>query len=190
MRSKIVFFSAFLLITILYVVGCRRAGAWLVKDDNPVHGDAMILLMGGISDRVLQAADLYNAGRAGRLIIVQENMGASKTLEARGIELISNSDQIQNAAIKLGIPPDSITVLPGDAQSTLPEVIKAREYLEADASIDTLIIVTSPTHTRRASIFFKTAFKNAGPQICVLCSPSTYSHFDARHWWRGREEIQ
>jgi uncharacterized SAM-binding protein YcdF (DUF218 family) len=189
-RSKTLLISLLVLIAVADITGCRRAGKWLVRDDNPVHGDAIILLMGGISDRVLQAADLYNERKAGRLIIVEESMGGYKRLEERGVRIVSNTTQVVNAAVTLGVTADSITVVPGDAESTMTEARAIRDYLVHDNRTDTVIIVTSPTHSRRATMIFKTALNKNGRQICVLSSPSQHLGFDITHWWRYKEGIQ
>ncbi|MBE0655289.1 MAG: hypothetical protein IH594_15925, partial [Bacteroidales bacterium] len=69
------------------IFGCRRAGAWLMKDDLPSHADAMVLLMGSFPERVIQAADLYRDGLADRLIIVHESMGSYRLLESLGADI-------------------------------------------------------------------------------------------------------
>ena len=43
---------------------------------------------------------------------------------------------------------------------------------------------------RRASMIFKAAFRDADMPVFIGCSPSTYSDFDAKYWWRGKEDIQ
>jgi uncharacterized SAM-binding protein YcdF (DUF218 family) len=190
LKSRIIFFMLLLSLAILYTGGCRRAGNWLVKEDMPVHADAMVLLMGSFPERVMQAADLYNAGHADRLIIVHESMGPYKLLESKGADIISTTEQARNSAVVLGIPADSITMLPGDAQSTLTEAKVVRDYLANKTSIDTIILVSSPAHMRRASMIFKTALKDAETPVYIECCPSTYSDFDAKHWWRRKEDIQ
>ena len=81
LKSRIIFFAGLVLLLAVYAGGCRRAGSWLVKEEVPAHADAMVLLMGNFPERVLQAADLYQAGKAERLIIVEESMGAYRGLE-------------------------------------------------------------------------------------------------------------
>jgi uncharacterized SAM-binding protein YcdF (DUF218 family) len=190
LKSRIVFFFILIVLTVVYVGGCRRAGKWLVKEDMPEHADAMVILMGDFPDRVLQAADLYHEGRAGKLIIVEVSMGPFSTLEAKGADIISNTEQARNAVIALGIPADSITVLPGNARSTQTEALIVRDYLADNTCIDTLILVSSPAHMRRASMIFKAAFRDAKTPVYIGCSPSIYTDFDAEHWWRGKEGIQ
>jgi len=190
MRKRIYILAAVTVILVLAVGSCRKAGTWLVKADNPPHADLMVMLTGSISDRVLQTTDLYNEGVATRLWIVEETMGASRALEARGVKLISNSTQVKNAMITLGIPSDSIRILPGDAASTRMEAEIVRSYLRTQTSMDTLLIVTSAGHTRRAYKIFKAAFRNLEEAPVVYCSASKYTNFHAEKLWRSKEDIQ
>jgi len=189
-KPRFVFFVILTALIIFYIGGCRRLGNWLVRDDKPEHADAMVLLMGGISDRVLQAVDLFHEGKARRLIIVEESMGPYKTIQKRGATIISNTRQICNAAISMGVPPDSIVILDGDARSTLSEVVIVRDFIAGNRLIDTLILVTSAPHTRRAGMIFESAFRANDMQIEILCSPSVYSAFHAERWWKDKEGIQ
>ncbi len=161
-----------------------------MREDAPAHADAMVLLMGNFPERVLQAADLYQAGKAERLIIVEESMGAYRGLEERGVSIISKTTQARDAATSLGMPGDIITVLPGDARSTLTEAIIVREYLTGNPDIDTLILVSSPSHMRRASMIIRKTLSDLDRQVYVGCSPSPYSDFNSGKWWRQKEDIQ
>ncbi|RLD91702.1 MAG: hypothetical protein DRJ29_13765 [Bacteroidetes bacterium] len=190
MRKRIYILAVLTVILILAVGSCRKAGTWLVKADNPPHADVMVMLTGSISDRVLQTADLYNEGVATRLWIVEEGMGASRALEARGVKLISNTTQVKSAMITLGIPADSIRIVPGDAASTRMEAEIVRSYLHSQTGIDTLLLVTSAAHTRRAFKIFKAAFSPLDEPPVVCCSPSTYTDFHPEKWWRSKEDIQ
>jgi len=191
MKSTIYIFGVLFIIIILYVGTSRFAGVWLVKEDRLVNADAIVILMGGISsERVLQAADIYSKGLAGKVIIVEESMGSSKALQARGAHILSNSEQVLNAFISLGIPADSIILLAGDATSTQIEATMIREYLANKSEVDTLILVSSSFHTRRASMIFRSAFRIAGRPVKILCSPNVYTDFDAKKWWKSKEGIQ
>ena len=182
--------SAILIITILYVGGCRRAGIWLVKEDVTGHADAIVILMGSFTDRVLETVDLYHQGKADRLLIVYESMGPYLLLESRGADVIRTTEQARDAAVALGVPVDSITMLPGEARSTLDEALIVRDYLKAKSDIDTLILVSSPAHMRRAMMIFRSAMKYAGIPVLVGCSPSAYTNFNPEKWVKNKEDIQ
>ena len=190
MRKRIYILAVLTVILVLAVGSCRKAGTWLVKDDQVRHADVMVMLTGSISDRVLQTVDLYSEGVATRVWIVEEGMGANRALEARGVKLISNSTQVKNAMITLGIPSDSIRIVPGDAASTRMEAEIVRSYLRTQTGMDTLLLVTSSEHTRRAYKIFKAAFKNREDLPVVYCSASKYTNFHPEKWWRSKEDIQ
>jgi uncharacterized SAM-binding protein YcdF (DUF218 family) len=189
-RNRILYSGIFLIFILLSVTTCRHAGTWLIKKDTPVHADAMVMLMGSIPDRILETSDLYNAGFADKVIVVEENMGAYHELEKRGAHIISNTQQCRNAAIALGIPSENIVLLPGDARSTQHEALIVREYMKAWPGIDTILLVTSSDHTRRASMVFEKAFEKSGMQIVVYSCPSKYSNFEGKGWWKQKESIQ
>jgi uncharacterized SAM-binding protein YcdF (DUF218 family) len=191
MKKKVFsFIIPILFLLFVYSAGCRRAGAWLVKEDIPEHADAIVLLMGSFPDRVLQVNDSWKRGLADRIIIVEESMGAFAELEARGASIMSNSEQAAHSLIALGIPGDSITILPGNAQSTLDEAISTRNYIKAHNSTDTILLVSSPAHMRRAYIIFRKTMRDMQHSVVIGCQPSTYSSFDRLRWWRKKEDIQ
>ena len=190
MKSRIIKLGVFVVIVLLAVGSCRKAGTWLVKTDDPEHADVMVLLTGSISERVLQVADLYNEGVAGKVWIVEEAMGAMRALEERGAHIISNTTQTKSALIGLGIPADSILILPGDATSTRMEAEIIRDHLDTQTGIHTILLVTSSPHTRRAFKLFRAAFYSMPEAPDIYCSPSRYTNFHAEKWWRDKNDIQ
>jgi uncharacterized SAM-binding protein YcdF (DUF218 family) len=190
MKAKIISFSLLVLIILVYTIGCNRAGSWLVKRDEPVHADAIIILMGSIADRVLQAADLYLNGLADQVIIVEANMDAYNSIKARGVNFVNRTEQARSASVDLGIPSGKIVILPGEATSTQSEALIIRKYVEENPGLDTILLVTSSPHTRRASLIFNTAFRKAGINLFVVSSPSTYTIYNPENWWRRKEDIQ
>lgn len=190
MKARIIFILIFIVVAVVYVGGCRRTGQWLVKDDLPSHADALVILMGNFPERVMQAADLYNEGRADRILIVEESMGAYRGLKQRGINVISKTTQAVESCVALGVPAAKITVLPGDARSTLTEAVIIRDYLRTAGGIDSLVLVSSPYHLRRATLIFEKVMNKLDPPVWIGCSPSTYADYNAAGWWRQKEDIQ
>lgn len=189
-KSGVIFIGVLIILSALSTFGCRHTGVWLAKEDIPPHADAIILLMGTFPERVLQAADLYHEGVADKMIIVYENMGPYKVLEARGARIIRTTEQARDAAVALGVPDSCITMLPGDARSTLDEAMAVKEYLTANPGLDTIILVSSPSHMRRAYMIFREVLKNTGNKTYLGTSPSEYSSFNSHRWWRRKEDIQ
>jgi len=189
-RRSTLFLVFLLILAVAYIGGCRRAGAWLAKEDMPGHADAIILLMGNFPDRVLQVYDTWESGQADKVIIVEESMGAFAALELRGASIVSNSEQAAGSLIALGIPHDNIVLLPGNARSTLEEAYAIRKYLAGNKEADTLILVSSPAHMRRAYMIFKRTLRAMDKPVVMGCKPSSYSSFNGVKWWRRKEDIQ
>ena len=194
MRRRLYIAIMLFLILLLAVGSCRKAGTYLVKNDHTEHADVMIMLTGTLTDRVLQTADLYHQNTAPKILIVEAGMGPDSILEERGIHITSISRQVRDILIQLGIPADSIVLLPGGATSTRMEAEIIRDYLRNQESINSLLLVSSAQHTRRAYKIFNAAFhpiREAREEaIIVSCSPSKYTDFHAEKWWRSSDDIQ
>ena len=187
-KTRYIIFS--IVLFTVTIGGCRRAGRWLVKEELPPRADALVILMGNFPERVLQAFDLYRDGRADRIVIVEESMGPYQNLEERGVRIETNSEQAVRSLITLGVPADSITLLPGDARSTLDEAVAVRDFLYHKPGADTLILVSSAAHMRRAALIFNRALRYQPVPVTIGCSPSSYSGFNPDKWWRRKEDIQ
>lgn len=186
----IVFAGVLSLLIVFFIIGFVRAGTHLVKHDKLSHADAIVVLMGSVSDRMLQAIDLYQAGYANKIIMVMENMGNYLALEQRGIHITGGTEQCVIVAESLGVPPENIIILPGNALSTQQEATAVKSYLKINKAIDTLIIVSSSAHMRRASMIFTEALKGLDRKITILASPNKYTGFTGTGWWKNKEGIQ
>ncbi len=189
-RVRLGFYIILIFLLISCIGGCRKAGRLLVKEDLPAHSDAIIVLMGSFPERVLQAYDLYNNGISDRIVIVEESMGPYRSLEERGVRVETNSEQAARALITLGVAADNIILLPGDARSTLDESVAVREYLARSPETDTLVLVSSPAHMRRAGMIFNHSLRGLPQPVITGFSPSSYSSFNPDKWWRRKEDIQ
>ncbi|MCK4880427.1 MAG: hypothetical protein KAS82_07200, partial [Bacteroidales bacterium] len=65
-----------------------------------------------------------------------------------------------------------------------------RDYLVTQTGIDTLLLVSSAEHTRRAFKIFKAAFTPFEEPVALYCIPSSYSKFHAEKWWRHRNDME
>lgn len=184
------FFLFFVLIVVGVVLMLLEAGSFLVKKDKLYRADAIVLLMGSIPDRVLQTELIYKQGLGRRIILVEENMEGFHDLRKRGSPIVSNTDQCYNALVYLGINEEFINVLPGSARSTIQEALIIKDFIKSNPSVDTLILVSSPSHTRRASMIFSKILKHYEVPAVIYTSPGEKSTFNAARWWKSREDIQ
>ena len=139
MKRRIIILGILVVLLLLIVGSCRKAGTWLVKESTPGHAEVMVMLTGRLADRILQIDDLYKEQVAGKVWIVDERISAESELVKRGVELQRQSIQARNALITLGIPPDSIQTLPGNARSTIDEAEAVRDYLRTKNGIESVL---------------------------------------------------
>ena len=174
------------------VVAAAGLGAWLVgsaarvlvaTDPLPAHADAIVVLSGSTSDRVLEAARLWHAGIAPRVVLGREQLPpGGAALRARGVRLPESHELAQQALVALGVPADAIRVLWKRARSTRTEANILGRWACA-TGVRSLVVVTSPSHTRRARLLLRDAL---GPRIALAVRPARDRAFSTRRWWRNR----
>ena len=163
------------------------AGRVLVRSDPlPAHADAIVVLAGSISDRVVEAADLYRAGVAPRVVVTRERVPRGDwALRARGVRLPESSEQMVAALEALGVPRGAIEVIPRRATSTDSEARTIARW--ACARVRSVVLVTSRYHSRRARMILRQAM---APEIAIAVRPSRHDPFDPGRWWRDRRDAK
>jgi uncharacterized SAM-binding protein YcdF (DUF218 family) len=163
------------------------AGRVLVRSDPlPAHADAIVVLAGSISDRVVEAADLYRAGVAPRVVVTRERVPRGDwALRARGVRLPESSEQMVAALEALGVPPGAIEVIPRRATSTDSEARTIARW--ACARVRSVVLVTSRYHSRRARMILRQALP---PEIALAVRASRHDPFDPTRWWRDRRDAK
>ena len=188
---KIVFKFMILLIFIaILLISFFQAGIFLVKKDTLHHANIMVILMGSIDDRVLEADDLFNEGLSDTFVMVNDNAFGSESLRKRGADIPNLTGISKKALNELGVPDSSILILPGRANSTQDEAVHVAAFLVKHPTIHSLILVSSAPHLRRASMIFNNEFRKKNLSIDLLCAPSSYTNFHAKHWWKYRESTK
>jgi len=163
------------------------AGRILVRSDPlPEHADAIVMLAGSISDRVLEAADLYRAGVAPRVVVTRERVPRGDwALRARGVRLPESAEQTVAALQALGVPASAITVIPRRTISTDSEAHTIARWVCARAR--NVVVVTSRYHSRRARMILRQAL---APEIALAVRPSRHDPFQPGRWWRDRRDAK
>jgi uncharacterized SAM-binding protein YcdF (DUF218 family) len=180
-----------LLFIITLILLLRHAGTYLVKQTDPLpKSDAAVILMGSIADRVLEAADVYKDGLTDRIVIVNNIQYGSESLEPYGVSIPNFASLSVDALIQLGVPDSLITVLPGRASSTRAEADTISSWLKVNPGTDTLAIISSSAHTRRAFMIFDDSFSDNEIDITLITVPSKYSEFTGERWWSDRESAK
>jgi uncharacterized SAM-binding protein YcdF (DUF218 family) len=191
-KLKRLFITLAIILAVLLL--CRLSlpslGAFLISQDEPQPSDIIVLLMGSGPDRMLEAVDLYKQGYADQIVMVRNMVRGYDLVVSQGVKIPHDSDIAKEVAEQLGVPVENITVLPGDALSTQDEVIQVREYLKGEPNINSLIIVTSKSHSGRAKKIFVKAMSSIDREIKLLSCPTEYDDFNVDRWWKDREDLK
>lgn len=179
-----------LFLAFVFIYGFRVAGSFLVKNAEIVNAHPTLILMGSIADRVLQTADLYKNGSSTEILIVNNIQYGSQYLAQYDVHIPNGAELSKRALTQLSIPDSLITIIPGRAASTRAEAQITANYLKQNLQIDTLIIVSSAAHMRRAIMIFEDTFDDHNLNVTLLSAPSKYSGFNPKKWWTDRESAK
>jgi uncharacterized SAM-binding protein YcdF (DUF218 family) len=165
-----------------------EGGRYLQHEDPLRHGDALFVLAGSRLERPLEALDLYRAGYAPTIVL---SPGASEPAEAvalaRGLRFPRGVDQLRDALVSLGIPPEAIVVGSGSVDNTAAEASMLRA-LTITRGWHTVIVITSKYHTRRAGFAMRRGLAGTGAEVIVRAS--RYDPSDPARWWRQRLDVR
>ena len=163
-------------------------GGQLVHSDPLQRADAILVLAGGAPERELEAADLYHAGFAPRILLTRdsEHPGVA-LLKARGISTPSDLEERLRYFRELGVPAASIVVLDGLAESTAHEAVLVRDWVRSQP-LTSLIVVTSAFHTGRARLAFLREFGGSG--VTLMFRPASADEFRPDTWWKSRVTLR
>ncbi len=151
----------------------------LIVVDDPQAADIIMVLNGGEDERAVRAGQLFKQGLAPRIAIA-----TSEETPTVALGLLPRATDVAVELMKsLGVPGDSITVLPFEqgVTSTRDEAIALRTYVEAH-DIERVIIVTSALHTRRARGIFTKLLSRSSVALQVVAAP--HREFDETNWWQ------
>jgi uncharacterized SAM-binding protein YcdF (DUF218 family) len=165
-----------------------NAGRFLEVDDPlPTSADAIVIMAGSVPDRTLEAADLYHAGVARRVVVTKELMRSGEmALHARGVFLPENHDLTRTALEKLGVPRDAVVLLERRNESTESEARTIARWA-CSQRLRRVIVVTSRAHSRRARLILR---ETLGPDVALTLRATRYDPFAGSHWWRSRRDAK
>jgi uncharacterized SAM-binding protein YcdF (DUF218 family) len=186
--SVLVILLAFFIFLSIFIV--PNLGQWLVVNDEVKKSDIIVVLMGSVYDRILEAVDLYNEGYSDKIILINSYITAKDIIINRGIKAYGDTLLSKMAATDLGIPEEDVLILEGNSRSTQDEALTIREYIRNNREIESIILVTSKYHSRRAKQIFKKALSVLDKEIDIYSSPSKYDPSNVNQWWKDREDIE
>jgi uncharacterized SAM-binding protein YcdF (DUF218 family) len=164
------------------------AGRYLIFEKIPEKADLIVCLGGDNIVRGLATADAYKAGLAPMVYISRPEFSEnSDLLKKRNIKYPEFTDLLYNLLVDLGIPGESIIRDTTYVNNTRDEAIYVRKEVEK-RGFKSLIIITSPSHTRRSYLTFKEVFEGSGVDIYSV--PSKYSKYNPEDYWKKRKYLK
>ena len=167
-----------------------RMGAWLVIRQDLEPADAIIILMGSTTDRVLEALDLYQEDMAETFIMVQTRQYGEEHVKERGLDIPTPPEISAMVLAQAGVPDENILILPGSTTSTIDEARAVAGFIEDQPGFESVILVTSSYHTRRALMIFERELGKMEREVTIMAGPSRYSEYQADEWYRDRDSAK
>lgn len=145
-------------------------GFYLSPQSRLVSADAIVVISGGETDeRVAEGVQLFNHNLAPVMIM----SGAARDAGP------SNAEAMKQIAIRQGVSEDKI-IIEENAQDTIGNAKYVKDLIEQN-KIQSIILVTSPYHQRRAYITFH---QYLGDQFTIINHSSADSAWRKNGWWR------
>ena len=145
---------------------------WLSDKAQGRQYSAIVLLAGGVTERVPVTVQKYRTGAA-RLVLLT-NDGVLSRWSPKHQRNLYNIEWTQEMLTRSGVPATSIIKLPYAASGTVHDARAVRAYLQSHP-VNSLLLVTSDYHANRALWVFKRVLHDMPVRIDVAASESGWS---------------
>jgi len=176
-----------ILVVLILVVGAviviRGAGRWLVREDSLTRADMIVVLSGGLPYRAEAAATIFRGGYAPEVWVTRPESPAPDLL-ARGIHYVEEEEYNRDILVALNVPESAVHILPGTIVDTEREMESIAGEMRSTGKTS-VIIITSPQHTRRVRALWKHV---VGNNLKMTVRAAWEDPFDADHWWRNTRD--
>jgi len=186
---------AFFLLAVIYILVSyyhapilMQVGRYLVVEHPPQKSDLIVCLAGANIERGLAAAEAYEKGFAPHIFISKEEpLDGYELVKERGVNYPENTDLLIMLLEGLRVPRPAIFISDGVVKNTWEEAMAIREFVQRKG-LRSLMVITSPIHSRRAWLTYRKVFKDLDVRILMI--PSKYSGFKPEKWWGKRRYVR
>ncbi len=186
MRKTLIIFFLILISSFLFL---RSSGTFLnyhsVKQSN---SSFFFLLVGSLKDRSLAVADLHRIDTSSFVVYGKTKDADFIFLDSLGITKCRDTDIIKASLVKLGIPSHKIIQLNAATKSTIDEVNLLKSYILQHPDLNSVTLVTSSYHSRRAYWIVKNRLQSLNRLIDINVYPSPYTATNLKQWWKKKED--
>jgi uncharacterized SAM-binding protein YcdF (DUF218 family) len=173
-----------LLILLAATVAFRGVGRWLNREDPLSHADVIFVLSGAMPQRALEGAKVFAMGYAPDVWLSRPDSPADE-LASLGIHFAGEEDYNRQILIHEGVPEAAIHILPEQVVNTEEELQEVGREMRRNGKT-TIILVTSPQHTRRVWTLWQ---KLVGSDPKATIRAAHEDPFDPDHWWRNTGDV-
>ena len=152
-----------------------KAGEMIVKKNEMKPADAIVVLAGEETERVEYGVKLFKNGWARKDMIIMVGGPVVWKYTWAGL--------MKDHAESLGVPSRSI-LLVDRSRSTEEDAVYTKELLQKK-KISSIILVTSPYHSRRAGIIFERVL---GRDFTIINAPADNSWLKLDEWWKRKRD--
>ena len=182
LRRRLRFLSLIVLLFLVWIFLAPFLAEWLIVEKPLARADAMLVLGGSATfkERTEKAAGLYRQGISAKILLTDDGgrAGWSRT-EQRNPRFVELARQ---SLIERGVPPDAIEILPATVEGTIDEARVFEEKAHAE-KLQSVLLVTSAYHTRRALWTFTKVSAESGAAIGVESAPTGIQTPSPFYWW-------
>jgi uncharacterized SAM-binding protein YcdF (DUF218 family) len=164
-KMKVRVLLALLILSVLAII--LLAGHFLIVNEDIYPAEAIVVIGGDHKpQRMEQAVDLFNQGYAPVLII------SAGTPVLEGTETLPEAEVMRRQALALGFS-DDFLIIEDESRTTVENAMFTKTLLENEG-VESIILVTSAYHSRRARRIFYDVF---GEKFRVSTQPAqTVNH--------------
>ena len=183
-RIRRLLVRVFVVLCVSLALSTLAASSLIVSE--PVAADAVVVMAGGAADyseRLHHSVALVRSGQGTRILLTNDGQRGSWSRE-----LQRNPTSVERAATVLeraGVPRDKIAILPGIVRGTIDEARAVKLYARSHG-LRSLVIVTSPYHSRRALWTIRHELRGEGVVVGSDPVPMTPTAPRPADWWIRR----
>jgi uncharacterized SAM-binding protein YcdF (DUF218 family) len=173
-------------VTVGRTVLLRAAAAFLVVEDPLQPAAAIVVLGGGTPFRALEAAALYRAGWAPRVVLTRPaDDQKQRALHSLGISSTEEWEVNRAVLLRVGVPASAIDVVSDQVGDTLEELRTVHRAMGGEFA--RIILVTSKVHTRRVRLIWQ---RLGAPRPAAILRAARLDAFEPTDWWSERASAQ
>ena len=166
-------FCAILFLAHSYIL--EKAGKFIYIKDELKPADVIVVLAGEQTERVEYGVKLFNDGWARKDRIIMAGGPV--------VWKYSWASLMRDHAESLGIPARKILI--EDISKSTEEDARFTKDILMKNGYRSMILVTSPYHSKRSSMIFR---RIMGKDIKIINAPSENSWFSFDEWWKRRKD--